>query len=245
MQHVVIGAGEVGRAVAEVLEAGYPGDVHLRDLEPSGPKSADALHIAFPWSPGFAHAVDQYRTAYRPAVVIVHSTVPVGTCDALGVVHSPVTGRHPELTLSLRLFTKFFGGRQARFASSIFALLGISTQITDRAATTEAGKLWELTQYGLAIVVERQIHEYCAQHGVDFDVVYGAMARSYNAGYSELGLERFARPVIDHQPGPIGGHCVLPGSRMLDHPIGRAVADLGAADGIAIWPELGLLEATA
>ena len=158
MKHVVIGAGEVGSAVAEVLESGYPGDVELRDLT-GFPRKVDALHVAFPWSPAFAAAVRGYQQDYRPTVTIVHSTVPVGTCDALGVVHSPVTGRHPDLAASIRTFVKFFGGSQARYASSIFALLGIATEITDRAATTEAGKLWELTQYGLAIVVERQIHD--------------------------------------------------------------------------------------
>lgn len=214
MQHIVLGAGEVGRAVAEVLA--YKHSIWLRDIEPSGPTKADVLHVCFGWSSSFEITVRDYMRYYQPSLVIVHSTVPVGTCERLDVVHSPVTGKHPDLAKSILTFTKFFGGWQASLAASIFEQCGVTTRVLSRASECEAGKLWELTQYGIAIAVEKQIHAYCEAHGLDFDVVYTAFAHNYNEGYERLGYPEFSRPVLSHVDGPIGGHCVVPGAVLLN-----------------------------
>lgn len=225
-QQLVIGLGEVGRAVMEVLgpygprgyDAAAGGDLGL----------AEVLHICFPWQPAFVQAVEAYVADTGAQLVVVHSTVPVGTCDERGWVHSPVTGRHPHLAESIRTFVKYFGGERAAEAAAIFAAVGVGTVTTPQAATTEAGKLWELTQYGLAIVVEKQMHAYCEWAGIDYDVAYRQMATTYNEGYQDLGMPQFTRPVLQHMPGPIGGHCVVPGAELLEHWIGDLVADLGA-----------------
>jgi hypothetical protein len=217
-QHVIIGAGEVGEALAAVL-----GDAHLRDIEPTGPDTADVLHICFPCGIGFVDHVRDYERAYGARLVIVHSTVPVGTCDPNGWVHSPVRGRHPNLVESLRLFVKFFGGARADQAAQQFKELGVPVQATELAATTEAGKLWELTQYGVQVAVEKAIHAYCSRAGLDFGLVYAGFARTYNRGYAYLGLEHLTRPVLEHMSGPVGGHCVLMGSELLDHELGDLV----------------------
>lgn len=218
MSHLVIGAGEVGRALATVLDA------PLRDITPTGPSQADVLHICIPYTPAaFADQVRAYAVSYGADLVVVHSTVPVGTCDPHGWVHSPVRGRHPDLAEGLRVFTKFFGGGRAADAAKAFADAGIDTRTTPLAATTESGKLWELTQFGLQVAVEKAIHAWSTENGVDFDVVYTEMARTYNDGYAALGEDRFLRPVLEHVPGPIGGHCVLAGARLIDHPVGDFV----------------------
>lgn len=217
---VVIGAGEVGTAVAEVL-----GDAHLRDLESSGPDYADVLHVCFPYGLHFVDHVRAYEHAYAARLVVVHSTVPVGTCDANGWVHSPVRGRHPDLAAGLRTFVKLVGGWRAGEAARIFAERGIPAQSTERAATTEAAKLWELTQYGVQIAVEKAIHAYCQQAGLDFALVYSEMARTYNDGYIALGCSELVRPVLEHVPGPIGGHCVVAGAHLLGHELGDLVVE--------------------
>lgn len=240
--HIVIGAGEVGQAIVEVLAEVY--EVHLRDIvdEADAPPRAQVLHICYPWSGAFVASVQAYREHYDPELVIVHSTVPVGTCDELGVVHSPVRGRHPHLTESVRTFTKFVGGAQSTKAAAYFERAGVPTWTTDLAATTEAGKLWELTQFGLAVVVEQQIHQYCVDLGLDFDVVYTQFARSYNEGYRMLGEPQFVRPVIAHMPGPIGGHCVVPGAALLEHAFGDIVAELGVVGAERVAIDLDPLE---
>lgn len=97
------------------------------------------------------------------------------------------------------------------------------TAVHPRAVETEAGKLWELVQYGLQVRVCQAIHEWCMARGLDPDVVYRQFAEEYNAGYATLGYRRFVRPVLDYVPGPIGGHCVARNAPMIDHPIAEVV----------------------
>lgn len=223
MRHLVIGAGEVGTAVHEVLSTAW--EVSIRDLHPVEIRPAHMIHICFPWSDRFAQDVDGHRRLHEADHVVVHSTVPVGTCDPHGWTHSPVRGRHPHLAESLLTFTKHFGGQDAELAASAFNMCLVQVKIHDRAAETEAAKLWELTSYGLAVVLEKQIHAYCQEHDLDFDIVYTRFAESYNAGYTAMGHPEFMRPVLTHMPGPIGGHCVVPGAEMLDHDLAKLVVE--------------------
>src|SRR5690606_37553242 len=134
------------------------------------------------------------RSSYAATLVVVHSTVPVGTCDRLGAVHSPVRGRHPHLAEGVRRFVKHFAGERAAEAAAIFERCSVPVAVHGRrAAATEAGKLWELAQYGLQVVIEKQIHEWCEREGVDFDVVYTRFAQTYNDGYDTLGEPQFIR----------------------------------------------------
>ena len=224
-RHVVIGAGQVGSAIAQVLGARH--EVHLRDVELSGPPLAEVLHICFPWGPEFKQQVKMYVTQYEPDLVVVHSTVPVGTCASLGAVHSPVRGRHPFLAQGIRTFVKFFGGPRAAEAAAAFTYCGVEVRCVPESDTTEAGKLWELVQYGMQIVVEKQMYAFCQKYGLDFDVVYTEFAHTYNTGYTALGEEQFRRPVIAHVPGPIGGHCVVQNSGLLPHVLAEFVVKAG------------------
>lgn len=221
MPDVIIGGGEVGSALAEVLEIS---DVH--DLRyPIDPFKAEVMHIAFPWSETFTEDVRIYQRHFGASLVIVHSTVPVGTCDPEGWVHSPVTGRHPDLVESLYEFRKTFGGRQALTASAIWqARLGL-TSTYEHARTTEAQKLWSLVQFGLQVKVSQAIHDWCELNNLDWDEVYLQAGRHYNDGYVRLGEEQFIRPLLEYVPGPIGGHCVRQGAALLDHPLAEWVAE--------------------
>lgn len=223
MKHLVIGAGEVGTALHKVLSSAF--STSIRDLNPVEIRPAEMIHICFPWSETFTRDVEDYQQLHEAKQVVVHSTVPVGTCDPKGWVHSPVRGRHPHLTRALSMFTKHFGGRDAMKAASVFNMCLVPVKVHDRAAETEAAKLWELTTYGLAVALEKQIHAYCQEHGLDFDIVYTQFAKSYNDGYTALGHPEFVRPVLEHMPGPIGGHCVVPGAGMLDHDLAKLVVE--------------------
>lgn len=209
--NLVIGLGEVGQALAEIL------DCDGRDIE-SWSGDYEVLHIAFPYFPGFEEQVRAYEQEHSADLVVVHSTVPVGTCDPNGWVHSPVRGRHPHLASSMRVFPKWFGGERAREVDWPY-----ETRRFEYAADTEAAKLWELTQFGLQVRVTQAIYEYCREHDLDPEVVYRGAAIDYNQGYSKLGDDQFMRPVLAYQPGNIGGHCILPSMGLLDHPLARIV----------------------
>ena len=211
-----MGAGEVGTAVHAVLSRAHP--TTLRDVDPVEAE-ADVLDVCIPWSSEFVESVAAYAIEHRARMVVVHSTVPVGTCDRQGWVHSPIRGRHPHLEEGVATFVKHFGGLGAEEAALDWKACEVTTAVHPRAAETEAGKLWELAQFGLQVRVQKAIRAWCTERGLDPDVVYGSFAHTYNSGYEALGATHFVRPVLKHVPGDIGGHCVVPMSHLLDHAI--------------------------
>jgi hypothetical protein len=207
---MIIGMGEVGRALSAYLN--MPG----RDIEPEG-EQADTIHIAYPWTPDFEEQVWTHADEHNASLVIVHSTVPVGTCDPHGWVHSPVRGQHP---ISFEATTKTFGGALGFLAAAEWPG---PVRVYPTARLTEAGKLFELAQYGLQVRVMQSIHEWCRTQNLDFAAVYSEFAEDYNRDYSKLGEDRFIRPILEYMGEGIGGHCVLPSMGLLDHPIARLV----------------------
>lgn len=224
-EQIVIGLGEIGTAIRNIL--GCSGYDSNKQHYPQGVRY-DVLHICFPYSDRFVEYVKFYEEAMKPSLVIVHSTVPVGTCDPNGWVHSPVRGVHPELEQGIRTFVKFFGGKDARIAAGLFQAVGINidVRICELAKNTEALKLWDTTIYGMNILVEKAIHAYCERHGLDFETVYTEANRTYNEGYTQLGHPEFSKYVLKDYPGPIGGHCVRENWELLDDPIAEISKDL-------------------
>ena len=227
--HLIIGMGQVGKALLQVLNCEFVGHatpylVHYRDIDlhPDHPPflgDYDVLHITFPYSEDFSHVVGLYDKQYEPKMTIIHSTVPVGTTYGLGpsTVVSPIRGVHPTLGPSIIAFTKYFGGEMAFEAANLFVKVGchkISHHKDSR--SVEALKLWSTTQHAWAIMMEKIIHKWCKDNDVDFDLVYTDANNTYNAGYTDMDMRHVRRPVLEHMPGPIGGHCLLPNLEMLD-----------------------------
>lgn len=217
-RHLVIGYGQIGRALCEVLCERYD-DVDVLDLNitPTLGKKYDAIHVCIPYTTTFVKSVRSYAKKYsKPnALLIIHSTVELGTSKKLNAVHSPVRGVHPNLKAGIEEFLKFFGGPRAEEAARLFSLMGINVHTTDKAENTEALKLWDTTYYGWNIVFEKFVHEYCKKHKLDFDLVYRRANHTYNTGYEQLGMHDVTRPVLIHKDGPIGGHCVIPNAKLL------------------------------
>jgi UDP-N-acetyl-D-mannosaminuronate dehydrogenase len=210
--HLIVGYGQVGKSLGKVL-----GKHEWIDQNKSSGwwgKQIDVVHICIPYKnkEDFEQEVRFWDTG---ELVIVHSSVPVGTCDALGVVHSPICGVHPHLAEGIRTFVKYFGGKNAKKAAKIFSDLGIKTHVFKEARTTEAMKLWSTTQYGKMIMLEKEIWEWCQKNHLNFDDVYTRSNKDYNEGYMKLGMPQVVRPYLKHVPGPIGGHCVLPNAKLL------------------------------
>jgi UDP-N-acetyl-D-mannosaminuronate dehydrogenase len=209
MVHLTVGMGEVGSAIHRIVQGAFISrhDSNWDNLP------VDVIHICIPYNSDFESTVRYYKKF--SSLVIVHSSVPVGTCDKLGVVHSPIRGVHPNLELGIRTFTKYFGGKNARQAANIFLDLGLKTKVYKEAKTTEALKLWDTTQYGRLIMLEKEIYAWCKENNVDFDAIYTEANQSYNKGYTKLGMAHVVRPWLTHIEGEIGGHCVLPNAKLL------------------------------
>lgn len=229
-KHLIIGTGQVGSALFEVLYDKY--DVTGIDIDRFALEEFDVIHICIPYVDGFVTSVTNYKLQYLApgGLVIIHSSVAVGTSNRLGAVHSPIRGVHPNLAKGIRTFTKFFGGLRSGEAADIFRDLGIQCVTTPDARNTEALKLWDTTYYGWNIVFEKAVHEYCEKHGLDFNVVYTRANRTYNTGYRRLDMPEVSRPVLDHREGPIGGHCVIPNAKILDSEIADFILEQNYVD---------------
>ena len=227
LNHLIIGYGEVGRGLAEVLKKGsnvWILDPYKRfNKNDSWPKKFDAVHICFPFSKKFLKAVWDLKKKHKHDVLIIHSTVPVGISDKLGAVHSPIRGDHPRLARAIKIFVKYVGGKNAKKAAKLFERYGIKTKLLKNARDSEALKLWDTTQYGWMIILNKEIWDWCQKNRINFDMVYRDANQTYNAGYLDLGKNNVIRPVLKYMPGPIGGHCVIPNCNLLDSSISKII----------------------
>lgn len=210
VQNLVVGFGEVGKAVHAIVG----GEVHDVAGEFQFGGQCKVMHVCFPYFKGFVKEVKKYQKKFQPKLTIIHSTVPLGTSNKCSAVHSPIRGVHPELEKGIRTFVKYFGGKGAKKAAKIFSDLGITTSVVPDSRTTEALKLWDTTQYGVMILLNKEIYKWCKKNKVDFDVVYTSGNETYNDGYARLGRLDVQRPVLKYIPGPIGGHCVTQNAKL-------------------------------
>jgi hypothetical protein len=231
MRNLIIGAGEVGRSLYKVLS-----DSHETEIRDVGPFDAtlpiSVLNICYPYFDGFEDSVREYQRMYAPELTIIHSTVPVGTSDSLGAVHSPIHGKHPNLADGIRTFPKYVGcpdPDKRRRAVEFLRAAMINAVGIGSARDSEASKIWCTTYYGLCIAFQKKVEEFCREHGLNFDMVYGWNV-FYNRGYRALDMPQFTRPVLTPMEGPIGGHCVMPNLRFIDgNPVAEFIREVNSA----------------
>jgi len=213
--HLVIGAGEVGKSLFGILKARY--SVAIKDKSDPVKGSFKVLHIAYPNSKKFVTVTKKYIKKYNPELVVIHSTIPVGTTRKIAsfVVHSPVCGVHPKLEKGIKTFVKYFGGRDAKEAAVYFSQLGIKTQIFEKPETTELLKILDTTYYAWNVVFCKETKRICDALGLDFNEVYTIANSDYNEGYKKLKMAQVTRPVLKPVNGKIGGHCLIPNCHLL------------------------------
>src|SRR5262245_18358505 len=100
-QVLVVGLGEVGRPLLEVLGAAH--QAACRDIDDKAFHGVRILHLCFPFGAKFVSAASHYVSLYQPEVVVVNSTVVPGTTRAIEqetgtpAVYSPVRGKHTRM----------------------------------------------------------------------------------------------------------------------------------------------------
>lgn len=235
----ILGYGEIGKAIATFYQWDqlYIEDKAAMTTLPTG-LELDILHVCIPCPDAdvFVAVVrDVVRRHARGGVVIIHSTVPVGTTARVAeelnphVVHSPVRGVHPHLAEGIKTFTKFIGADfsgAGRLAAEHLEGLGIHAVVLHKSKTTELLKLLDTTYYGLAIAYHDYAQQLCEREGVNFDMVMTEANRSYNEGYAKLGKPEVVRPVLRPliqfgEDRKIGGHCVIPNADILREQFGE------------------------
>tara|TARA_R100000005_G_C5002017_1_gene209445 strand:- start:1165 stop:1884 length:720 start_codon:yes stop_codon:yes gene_type:complete len=209
----IIGLGEIGSSLYEVYKSkGIT--PQTRDVDGSITGDIDILDICIPGQlPDFVDVVNNYVEQYNAKIVIIHSTVPVGTTEKIkNAVHSPVRGVHPNLKQGIETFYKFIGHNDYSLGEQVakhYTSLGINYSLWPDSKSTELAKLLSTTYYGLCIAWHGEMNKMCEKYGVGFDTI-DEWTETYNEGYKDLDMPHVVRPQL-YAPGKggIGGHCVI------------------------------------
>lgn len=216
MLNLVVGVGEVGKPLLELIEESGL-EVKGIDIEPVDvEEQIDIMHIAIPFKEEdeFVGTVKKYIEKYKPELTIINSTVVPGTTRKIvdesgkAVVHSPVRGVHARMKEELKFYTKYIGSDNlewAKKAAEHYEKIGVKTRILDKPEKTEFIKLLSTSYYGLLIGWAQEVNRICKENELDYDEIM-----SYAKEIQERG---HPRPVM--RPEPIGGHCVIPNINLL------------------------------
>jgi UDP-N-acetyl-D-mannosaminuronate dehydrogenase len=214
LRHIIVGRGEVGVAIEKCLHL-QGANVGWVDLKRDLDCQCTFLHICIPWSDTFCDTVVERAEKHRPTACIIHSTVVPGTTnDIYGrttvlVAYSPVRGRHgqdEQMVRDLLEFTKFVGSPSAeasRIAAAGLLECGFTVKVASSATVLELAKLFQTTYTGILVAWAQEMNRLCDELGVDY-VESQALNEMPNL------------PHVIHQPGFIGGHCIIPNTFILD-----------------------------
>src|SRR5579859_5224537 len=120
---LVVGLGEVGGAIAAILERKET--VLRHDIEPVEIKEPiGVMHLCIPFQSQiqFQNAALLYIETFRPRLTIIHSTVLPGTTRSIGeksgaaIAYSPVRGKHVRMEEDLLRYAKFVAAPSANDA---------------------------------------------------------------------------------------------------------------------------------
>ena len=210
---LVVGLGEVGGALADVLDATHPvlrHDIERREFkDPIG-----IMHICIPFTSNahFEPLVLDYIRRFKPELTIINSTVLPGTTRSISekagvpVAYSPVRGKHVKMAKDLLHYVKFVAAGEeewAEKAAAHFEEHGMKTRRLDKPETLEVAKLGETTYFGVIIAWAQELNRYVERVGGDYDEAI------------EFFDEVAFLPRQRYFPGFIGGHCVIPNINLL------------------------------
>lgn len=215
MKSLVIGAGQVGSALKDVLSTHY--EVLIKDVEDLDVQDVKVLHICYPDHEGFDQTTRDYVEKYKPNLTIIHSSVPLGTTSKCGedFVYSPVRGRHPHLASEMKKFTKFVASKnslKAQQALIYFESIGWPTRLADSPEALEMFKVLSNVHMGLEIAWRQEVERLLKAFNLN-PADYEQWERTYRHGLLNLNDYNLIRSVM--KPDPIGGHCILPCTEIL------------------------------
>ena len=226
---LVVGLGEVGRPLFELLRESGKFHVYGFDIDESKvreigqselPSEVDVLHVCYPCADQgeFVQVTADYRRRFKPKLTIINSTVPPGTtmrvfkaCGDGFVAHSPVRGVHrsrEHMKSELQRWIKYVGGvntKSAELARRHLEELRLKVKVLMSSTETELAKLFETTYRTWMIACFQEMHRISRYFGADFDQVVDFLEDTHRV--------RLDRPI--HFPAVIGGHCLIPNTKLL------------------------------
>jgi len=217
----ILGYGEIGQAIAKFYKKPLIKDLNRND----GLQGIKILHICIPYDKNFIKTISKEIKKIKPKLVIIHSTIAPGTIKEIiegtknkMIVHSPVRGIHPHLFEGIKTFVKYIGAdnkKAGQMAENHLKKLGIKVKTFYPSLTTELGKLFDTTYYALCIAWHGEMKEICDKEKVNFEKVATDFNKTYNEGYKKLKMNHVVRPVLKPPEKFIGGHCLIPNTKIL------------------------------
>lgn len=226
MTDIVIGLGEVGTAILKLLKTkykayGYDSNMPSRNYKNLIRRKFEYMHICYPYSDNFVDTFEEYLITFDPDIVVVHSTVPIGTCSMLSVgferlVYSPIRGIHPDLFDHIKQFPKYLAHpRDRNLLNKVrhhFGNAGIkNTKTIHEYEQLEFMKLISTTYYGVLISWAQQIQMQCWENKWNYHDVTDFYKEHRYVYDGEKGL----KPVL-YGTEEIGKHCVLQNLPLLE-----------------------------
>lgn len=221
----ILGFGDVGQAIHKLAQQKHTVFVRDLDRDTLRGKKIDILHICIPWTEKFENVVVKTIKEFKPQLTIINSTVRPGTTQSLYkktkalLVHAPVIGIHPHLYTHLKHFRKPLGAvnqKAYQLAKKHFEELGVTTVRFDSPFETELAKIICTTYYAWNIIFEKWVHDLSSSKKANFSQVYTQWNQIYNTGYKSI-IPGVVRPILKHVPGEIGGHCLIPNAKIINH----------------------------
>jgi UDP-N-acetyl-D-mannosaminuronate dehydrogenase len=210
---LVVGLGEVGGALAEVLDRSETVlRIDIAPVEINEPINIMHICIPFKVQADFEAATVEYIKRFKPALTIINSTVMPGTTRSIAeksgaaLAYSPVRGKHVRMQQDMLHYCKFVAAIEsddAARAASHFQAAGMKTRIVNKVETLEVAKLAETTYFGVCIAYAQELNRYCERVGGNYEEAIGF--------FEEVGF----LPLQPYFPGFIGGHCVIPNIKIL------------------------------
>ncbi len=218
---VIVGMGEIGRAVKSVVGAHdvtYEVDKKNRN---GSVGNVDVMHICFPYDEDFVDQVNYYQVKYEPRYTAIWSTVPIGTTKGFDfpIVHTPVEGRHPYLAKSIMIMPRYIGFDDedtCSFFVRYFTDKGLEPYPYPSSKMTEAIKLLSTTRFAINLLwadYESRVMDSVGDSDIEF---LNLFYEDYNSLYEALGQPGIKRYILTPPGGKIGGHCLIPNAKILN-----------------------------
>jgi UDP-N-acetyl-D-mannosaminuronate dehydrogenase len=221
---VIVGLGEVGSSIYHVFKNSNKYKVYGYDINPN--KTIDNyeeisypvefLHITFPYNNRFISTVYEYANHFKPKMIVIHSTVVPGTTREIFhktnivTAFSPIRGKHPNLIKHLYFWSKWVVSlpiEKVEEAAQHLSDVGFKVKIYRGCPeSVELAKLWETVYRAIMIASWHEIHRIAR--------IYRAEIEAIAEFVGEVHEVLKDRPV--YYPGYIGGHCLIPNTRMLN-----------------------------
>jgi UDP-2-acetamido-3-amino-2,3-dideoxy-glucuronate N-acetyltransferase len=234
MRSLIIGNGEIGSALAKILEAKYPKKVFVYDSARPSEENLQCkpyyLHICIPYCDNFEKIVADYVDIVQPATVIVHSSVKPGICERIAfvclgrlpILYSPVRGKHPEMIEGLKTYQKYLyfdnrGYDEAMTAARYFQEAGIPCKTFPDTITGETAKLLALCRYGVYIAFAKEQERLCEKLGIKYWQTVVDWEKTRNEGLRTITKDglNLSQPELYPFQDYIGGHCCVEDMELL------------------------------